>query len=157
MDEHEKEGRINALRQLLDNSQKDIVLAMEGMLPSQAYEELKANRQAWITELKLLTDEENLDEHRTPDLMAAASEQTMRNVTIYEAGDAQEETRIVRSWPLSPPMRINPTVASLDIKAVENLTDISVTASSNHLTFKAYTKVSGRWMVSADVSLDAVP
>jgi len=91
-------------------------------------------------------------EFETPDLP-----ELLRTVVIYEAGDATAGARIVRSWPLSPSMRINPTVAGFGIKAVENLDNLSVAASSRNLTFMAYVVESGRWMVSADVRLDAAP
>jgi len=91
-------------------------------------------------------------EFETPDLP-----ELLRSVVIYEAGDAPAGARIVRSWPLSPPMRISPTVAGVDIKAVENLTNVSVSASSQLLTLRAYAVESGRWMVSAEALLDAAP
>ena len=54
----EKEGRVNALRQLLDNSQKDVLKAFEGDMPPDEYQALKDQRQAWKQELAELQGEQ---------------------------------------------------------------------------------------------------
>jgi len=57
-EELEKQGRINALTQLLANTQKDIILGYEGLMPQAEYEELKENRRLWFEELATLNGEE---------------------------------------------------------------------------------------------------
>ena len=80
----------------------------------------------------------------------------IRTVKILEADTAQAGAWVLKSWPLSPPMRINP-YCRLEIAAVENLTDISVTATASLLTLSAKVEYTGRWIISANVLLDAAP
>ena len=71
----EKEARINALQQLLTNSQADVVRAFEGSMPQAEYETLKTTRQAWKKELAELLGEAVKPEcHNAPDVLQAAVE-----------------------------------------------------------------------------------
>ena len=47
----EKEARVNALRQLLSNSQKDLLAGYEGLLTQTEFDELKELRRNWFEEL----------------------------------------------------------------------------------------------------------
>ena len=58
MPPEEKEGRINALRQLLANSVPDVVQALEGGGGVSEYTQLRNQREAWRNELFELTGEE---------------------------------------------------------------------------------------------------
>lgn len=50
----ETEARANALRQLLGNTQADVIRAFEGRMSQAEYEALKTTRQAWKNELAQL-------------------------------------------------------------------------------------------------------
>ncbi len=60
MTPEEKEGRINALRELLRRSESDAVKAYEGIISPSDYAATKLQRQAWQTELDALTTEPTL-------------------------------------------------------------------------------------------------
>jgi len=57
-EQHEKEARISALRQLLQNSHADIMAGYEGLIPQAEFDELKEQRRKWFAELAELTDEQ---------------------------------------------------------------------------------------------------
>lgn len=61
----ETEARVNALHQLLENTQADVIKAFEGRMTQAEYEELRATRQAWKDELATLegapADQEGTD------------------------------------------------------------------------------------------------
>jgi len=71
---HEKEAQINALRQLLNNTQAQVYAALEGELTLDEYNALKAQRKAWRDELVELLGEatEPTGEPLTPDVVQAA-------------------------------------------------------------------------------------
>jgi len=63
--DQEKEARINALRQLLSNSNALMLAGYEGHMPQAEFEELKGQRQAWFAELAELTGESTTEEMTT--------------------------------------------------------------------------------------------
>jgi len=74
-EKHEKEARINALNQLLENSQADVVKGYEGLLSQAEYEKVKSDRAAWHSELNQLNNEGEISQsHRTPDVYALVNE-----------------------------------------------------------------------------------
>ena len=69
----EKEARINALQQLLGNTQSQVIQAYEGQMTLEEYETLKERRKAWRDELAVLQGEDiPPQENMTPDLILAA-------------------------------------------------------------------------------------
>ena len=76
MDKNAKnEARINALEQLLENTQADVVRAFEGNMSQGDYERLKATRRVWKSELEALRGEPEMPEwHNAPDVLLAAIE-----------------------------------------------------------------------------------
>ena len=51
---HEKQARINALYQLIENSQKDMMAGYEGLITQAEFDECKENRKLWFAELAVL-------------------------------------------------------------------------------------------------------
>jgi hypothetical protein len=84
--EHEKTGRVNALQQLLRNSQPDIVRALEGGMTQAEYAELRSDRKAWSEELATLLEEPPVppEEPLTPDVLTAVIEnaETLTQVEV---------------------------------------------------------------------------
>jgi hypothetical protein len=72
---YETEARVNALRQLLDMTQGQVLRAYEGLMTLPEYVELKENRRMWKEELDELTGE-TLPEGSTstPDVLRAAAD-----------------------------------------------------------------------------------
>ncbi|MDL2318058.1 hypothetical protein LJC74_03055 [Eubacteriales bacterium OttesenSCG-928-A19] len=98
----ETEARVNALRQLLTNTQPDVIKAFEGRMTQAEYEELRATRQAWKDELATLggtpADQEGTDvllttisSRSTSSIMfvleAQAEDSRLDDVTIAEHAD----------------------------------------------------------------------
>lgn len=71
----ETEARVNALRQLLGNTQADVIRAFEGHMTQAEYEALKSTRQAWKEELTgLLGESKAPEECNAPDVLLMAIE-----------------------------------------------------------------------------------
>ena len=82
MEMQENEARINALRQLLGNTQSQVIQAYEGQMTLEEYEILKERRKAWRDELATLQgDEIPPQENMTPDLILA----TLSNLQVVDA------------------------------------------------------------------------
>ena len=54
---NEKQGRLNALHQLLDNTDYKTFQYSEGVLSDNEFEEVRSQRQAWRVELRQLRTE----------------------------------------------------------------------------------------------------
>ena len=70
----DKEGRINALQQLLSNSVPDVVQALEGGGDLAIYKELRQKREAWRVELAELTKDDADPEQAIARALARAAE-----------------------------------------------------------------------------------
>ena len=82
----EKENRTNALRQLLGNTQADVIRAFEGRMSTAEYEALRMTRQAWKNELSELLGEPTEQEGPglTPDVILAAMNNNAAMTTIQK-------------------------------------------------------------------------
>ena len=88
----ETESRINALRQLLGNSQAQVIQAYEGQMSLEEYASLKERRKAWRDELaELMGETVQPEENMTPDLiLAMLTNQQVVDAMLGITGDGKD-------------------------------------------------------------------
>lgn len=91
--DYETESRINALQQLLRNSENDVIRAHEGGMTESEYTELRITRRAWTDELTILLNEttpETTDELAPDALLLSIINEELMDALLEGLGYEEE-------------------------------------------------------------------